>query len=134
MGSDREFIVKGRVFSGLGEGRKFASLKWFRRKIMEMLGFEPYPGTLNLLLTGEVSSTLSELFGKFLGYEIYPEDGYLPGRVYRVLILPDIPGAIVRPCIPNYPKNVVEVIAPIQLREALGLKDGDEVKVKILFE
>ena len=41
----------------------------------------------------------------------------------------DIKGAIVRPERSSYIPNIVEIIAPMQLRKTLNLKDGDELEV-----
>jgi len=128
------FTVRGRILSGLGEGRKFVSLPWFRIKVKELLGFEPYPGTLNLLLSNDASEMLERLLNVNIGYEIRPDGEYFPGRIYRAIVKPDIPGAIVRPYVPNYSKNILEVIAPIYLRGTLNLNDGDEVEVKIFLQ
>jgi riboflavin kinase len=128
------FTVRGRVSSGLGEGRKFASLSWFRSQVKELLGFEPYPGTLNLLLDNGAIKRLKRLFfNRDIGYEIRPRGKYFSGRIYKAIIMPNIPGAIVRPFVPNYPKNILEVIAPIYLRGTLNLNDGDDVEVKIFL-
>ncbi len=43
-----------------------------------------------------------------------------------------IGGAIVIPQRTHYPKNVIEIIAPVKLREVLGLKDGDWVEVEVI--
>jgi riboflavin kinase len=40
-----------------------------------------------------------------------------------------IKGAIVRPERTSYPATLLELIAPENLRKALGLSDGDEVEV-----
>ena len=40
----------GTLCSGLGEGARFTQLPWAVREFRDKLGFEPYPGTLNLLL------------------------------------------------------------------------------------
>ncbi|MEM2419584.1 MAG: DUF120 domain-containing protein, partial [Candidatus Bathyarchaeia archaeon] len=37
--------VKGKVFSGTGEGSKFVGLKWVKNQIEEKLGFTPFKGT-----------------------------------------------------------------------------------------
>jgi riboflavin kinase len=42
-----------------------------------------------------------------------------------------IKGAIVRPERSNYPANLVEVIAPVNLRKTLCLSDGDEIEVML---
>ena len=38
-------------------------------------------------------------------------------------------GAVVRPERSSYPSTLLEIIAPVNLREALSLSDGDEVEM-----
>ncbi|MEM2341034.1 MAG: DUF120 domain-containing protein [Candidatus Bathyarchaeia archaeon] len=133
-GSRREITVRGIVRTGINEGSRFTALPWFKRQVKEILGFEPYPGTLNLLLANEDYDNLMVLLSKNAGFEIVPENGYLPGRLYRALIMSSVLGAVVRPNVPNYPRNLLEIIAPINLRRLLNLRDGDEVEVKVLLE
>ncbi|MCD6465178.1 CTP-dependent riboflavin kinase [Candidatus Bathyarchaeota archaeon] len=127
-------IVKGRVVAGTGDGKKFASLLWFKKQVKEILNFEPYPGTLNLSISEETSNFLEKIFGKNNGYIIVPEKGYFPALLYRALINFRVKGAVIKPCVPTYPKNILELVAPVYLRGFFNLKDGDEVYVKIYFE
>ncbi|MEM1507288.1 MAG: DUF120 domain-containing protein [Candidatus Bathyarchaeia archaeon] len=127
-------IIRGFVSSGAGEGKKFSSLPWFRKQVEEILGFKPYPGTLNLTLTNEDSGVLRKLLiNNCLGYRIVPENNYFPGVLYRAIIASSFPGGVIRPLVPSYPTNLVEVIAPICLRKTLKLRDGDKVEVKMFF-
>ncbi|MEM1530416.1 MAG: DUF120 domain-containing protein [Candidatus Bathyarchaeia archaeon] len=127
-------IVRGTVSTGIGEGSKFTNLPWFKRQVKEALGFEPHPGTLNLLLADEDCNKLMDLLSKNSGFKIVPEPGYSSGRLYRALIMPGISGAVVRPNVSNYPRKLLEIIAPVNLRRLLNLRDGDEVEVEILLE
>ena len=43
-----------------------------------------------------------------------------------------VEGAIVIPKRTHYPSEILEIIAPVKLREKLGLKDGDIVEVEVL--
>lgn len=127
-------IIRGFVSSGAGEGKKFSSLPWFRKQVNEILGFEPYPGTLNLTLTDKDGGVLRKLLlNNSLGYRIVPENNYFPGILYRAIVASSFRGGVIRPLVPGYPINLVEVIAPVCLRRALNLKDGDEVEVKMFF-
>jgi len=121
--------VKGRVFKGLGHGEKFTELPWAKRQIKGKLGFEPYPGTLNLSLPPNIEAI--KLLNMFRGWKIQPEKGYFPGRFYKAFIMQKVYGAVVRPEAPEYPDHIIELVAPICLREKFDLKDGDEVEVKI---
>lgn len=131
---DSELIVRGRVLTGVGKGEFFVSLPWFRGYVKNKLGFEPFPGTLNLKLTSDTAKKLMGILNNRPGYIVPPEEGYFPGRLYRALIASKIVGAIVKPEAPGYPEDIIEVIAPVNLRETLNLRDGDEVEVKIFFE
>ncbi len=124
--------VKGKVFSGHGEGKKFTELPWVRKEIRERLGFEPYPGTLNLSLSSDIK--IGNLLSKSGGWLIQAKKGFKEGRLYRALVLGKVPGGVMRPIVPNYPENVIEVVAPIFLREELGLRDDDEIEVQIWLE
>jgi len=121
--------LTGRVTSGFGEGRRFTQLLWVKKQIREELGFEPYFGTLNLCLPSDAQ--IFSLLDKFSGIRIPAREGFASGRLYKALIAGEVHGAIVRPEVPDYPKGLLEVLAPINLREKLHLKDGDEVEIKI---
>jgi riboflavin kinase len=123
---------EGHVFSGKGEGAKFVMLPWVKAQMTEKLGFTPYSGTLNIKLT-EKSVSLKKLLGKAKSMEILPAEGFGCGRLFKAF-LENLPCAVVVPEIANYPEDVVEVVASVNLREKLQLKDGDAVKIKILLE
>ena len=42
--------LEGTVFTGLGEGAYYIGRESYRKQFAEKLGFDPYPGTLNLKL------------------------------------------------------------------------------------
>ena len=104
-----------------------------KRQIVENLGFTPHSGTLNLKL-GKEELRHRNLLEKVEAIEISPVKGFSRGRLFKAHLTSDVECAIVIPEIPNYPENVIEVIAPTNLREELELKDGDYVEVEILLE
>jgi riboflavin kinase, archaea type len=54
--------LEGTLFTGFGEGAYYVTKEGYRKQFIEKLGFDPYPGTLNLKLTTEYDiKTLSEL-------------------------------------------------------------------------
>jgi riboflavin kinase len=126
-----KIFFKGTVFSGKGEGKKFVDLPWVRRQIEEKLGFSPYSGTLNLHLNQESVKgkiSLENVKGKM----IEPQAGYCPGLMFKACI-GALDCAVVVPKVPNYPSDVLEVIAPVCLREKFGLMDGSLVTVCVNF-
>ncbi|MCS7124491.1 MAG: CTP-dependent riboflavin kinase [Candidatus Bathyarchaeota archaeon] len=134
MGKQPKTIrLTGRVFSGTGEGSKFIELSWVRSQIEEKLGFTPFRGTLNLLLD-ETGSNIRKALENAKPVPIVPEPGFRPGKCFKASIMGLVDGAVVIPLVEGYPKNVLEVIAPVNLRERFGLKDGDVIEVSVFVE
>ena len=124
-----QILFEGTVFSGEGRGKKFAELPWFKRQVEEKLGFSPYPGTLNLFLTGKNVEN-RRLLEVSDGLTVEPQTGYYSGIMFRANIN-GLECAVVIPIMPNYPNNVLEVIAPIYLREKLKLTNGSLAAVSV---
>jgi riboflavin kinase len=125
--------VKGEVFSGSGEGAEYIRLPWVRKQITEKLGFIPYIGTLNIKLTEE-SLTIKKSLENARAIEISPVKGFCRGRGFPAYFMQDLKCAIIVPEIKNYPENIIEVVAPVNLRERFNLKDGDMIEVRIILE
>ena len=124
-----KLVFYGTVFSGRGEGKKFVSLPWVTRQIEEKAGFKPFLGTLNLRLTGEAAELKLQL-QKAPSLPIEPAKGYCPGFVIKAKI-GSLAVAIVVPEVPNYPVDVLEVVAPFCLREKEELAEGSTVVVEV---
>ena len=129
----RTLTIKGKVFSGSGDGARFIRLPWVRKQIAEKLGFIPYTGTLNIKLTAE-SITIKKPLENARAIEISPVKGFCRGRCFPAYFIKDLKCAIIIPEVENYPEDVIEVVTPVNLREKFELKDGDMVKVKIILE
>jgi len=128
--------LEGTVFTGLGEGAYYIAREQYRKQFMEKLGFDPYPGTLNLKLTTDYDiATRKEL-------EVYPaieiggftsdDRTFGPVKCYPMIIENTVKGALISALRSHYDESVLEIIAPVLLRKHLGLKDGRKVKVEIL--
>ncbi len=129
--------LEGTLFTGLGEGAYYVTKEGYRKQFIEKLGFDPYPGTLNLKLTSEYDiKSLSEL-------ETYPavtlegfEDEsrtYGAVRCYPAIINNKEKGAVINALRTHYGESVIEIVSPTCLRSRLKLKDGHKVKVEILI-
>ena len=121
--------LKGRIFSGKGEGAKFLNLTWARKQIEEKLSFSPYPGTLDIRLTRN-SIKIKRVLMKAAGIEILPAPGYYRGKLFKAN-LKNLRCAVVIPEVPSYPEDVVEVISSTNLRERLHLVDGSLCEVEV---
>ena len=129
--------LEGILFSGLGEGAYYVTKEGYRKQFMEKLGFDPYPGTLNLKLTTEYDvKTMSELEA-YPAIEIqgFKNESRTFGSVkcYPAIINNKEKGAVVYALRSHYNTSVLEIIAPVFLRGRLKLKDGNKVKVEILI-
>ncbi len=125
----KKLKLNGTVFSGRGDGKEFLELSWVKQQITEKLGFIPYPGTLNLKLDKE-SMKSRKLLENAPSERITPADGYYNGILFKAFI-GILEVAIVIPEVPAYPKDLLEVIASLNLRRTLQLEDGCEVMVTV---
>jgi riboflavin kinase len=124
--------LKGKVFSGKGEGTEFLNLPWVRKQIEEKLGFIPYEGTLNVKLHKD-SVNLRRMLTSASGIEILPQPGFCHGRLFKACLMGTVVCAVVVPGVSGYPEDVIELVASVNLREKLQLLDGDLVNVKIML-
>jgi len=125
----KSLCLKGEIFSGRGEGAKFMELAWVKKQMEEKLGFTLFPGTLNVKLTTN-SVKMGKLLKKRAGVEILPASGYCRGRFFKAK-LHGVECAVIVPEVVGYPENIVEVVAPVNLREKLCLLDGSPVEVEV---
>ncbi|MGQ9583131.1 MAG: DUF120 domain-containing protein [Thermoplasmatota archaeon] len=130
-GSER-LVITGLVTSGFGEGSYYvgqeAYLEQFRRK----LGMSPFPGTLNLRLPGWEMGKLEMLReAPGIPLEGFRREGrtFGDGKMFRAR-LRDIYCAVV---IPNrsHHRDALEVICEKNLRAAMGLRNGEVVRLEV---
>ncbi len=122
--------IKGEVTTGKGEGERFIKLPWVKKQIVEKLGFTPFHGTLNIRLS-EQDTKLRKQLKKAHSINIQPVASFNPGKCYKAYLTGDIECAIVVPEVPKYPADIIEIVAAVNVREKLQLKDGDVVNIKV---
>jgi riboflavin kinase len=128
--------LEGTIFTGLGEGAYYVTKEPYRKQFLEKLGFDPYPGTLNLRLTTDYDiKTRSELEA-YPAVEIqgFKNETRTYGNVkcYPAIIDNKAKGALISALRSHYDASVIEIIAPVFLRRKLKLKDGHKVKIEVL--
>ncbi len=133
-----ELQFSGRVFSGLSEGAYYVSLQGYSKAFLDSFGFRPFPGTLNLRLSGPVMVDRHRRLNASDGVDV---PGFRDGnrsyggvKCFRALIGGRYPGAVLAIVRTQYDMSVLEVISPLNLRKTLKLGDGDECSVTAYLE
>jgi CTP-dependent riboflavin kinase len=123
-----QWVLNGKVVSGVGKAAYFTQLDWVQEQCMEKLGFRPYPGTLNLEISEESLPIVEALQGE-QGIELIPPDREFCAAKAMLLSVGSVSGAIIIPAedVRVHGKNIVEVISPLRLKDALHVKDGDSL-------
>ena len=124
----KDLILTGRIVSGAKQGAFFTQLDWFQEQCMEQLGFRPYPGTLNIKISIEDVPVIEALENEAKIDFIPPDSTFCSGKAVKVTVQ-GIRAAIVLPAaeVRVHEKDIIEVIAPLRLKEALGVEDGDSI-------
>jgi len=130
--------IVGTVFSGLGEGAYYVSMKGYKKQFLAKLGFEPFPGTMNLRLDLPVYRKVRRDLGTMKGIHI---DGFKDGKrtfggaeCFRAMMNDKVEGAVLVIERTIHDDTVLEIISPANLRREFKLKDGDPLNVTIFPE
>jgi riboflavin kinase len=124
--------LTGRIITGLGEGQYYITVKGYRDQFIKLLGFDPYPGTLNIKLETEsikcrpLLNLKDEITIRGFRSENRTFGG---GRCYPITLGNSITGAIMIPDRTHYPEDIIEIISSQNLREHLDLEDGSMITV-----
>jgi riboflavin kinase len=127
--------LDGKVVSGMGEGAYYMSLDGYQTQFSEKLGYKPYPGTLNLKLLSQSTISMRSIMDSYPS--IFIRGFTDSSRSYGwVKCYPAIlnNGAMDKAAVivlerTHYDKSILEVIAPVCVKETLGIRNGDDVKV-----
>lgn len=135
-GEESEVIrLEGAVVSGLFEGAYYISKEGYSKQIKDKLGFDPFPGTLNVMIKqGEMEKRgrIERRNGVILEGFREEDRAYGAARCYRLTIGGEVEGALIVAERSSHEDNVLEIIAPVYLRRELGLTDGDMVTLEFL--
>lgn len=124
----------GRVATGRGEAVGFTTEDWAREGFRRLVGIDPFPGTLNLTMVDAPARAGWAALRATEGIRMPPPDpAWCDAWLFPVTLKAgngaEARGAVVLPEVADYPDDQVEVIAPVNLREALGIADGDMVEI-----
>ena len=110
------------------------SLPWVQQTLREGLGFSPYPATLNVRLDSEKEmGAWREVKRQMDAIDIPPPDAsFCWARCFPVEIEGKHSGAVLLPEIEGYPPDKLEVVAPVRIKDELGVRDGDRLTLEFV--
>jgi riboflavin kinase len=124
----------GTLFTGLGEGGYYISLVGYKQQFVKLLGFEPFPGTLNLTI-GPAEIELRKQLNYLDALELsgFSQGGrtYGPAKCFKAKVESKYDAGALIIERTHHRESVLEMISPLDLRKALSLKDGDQVHVTV---
>ena len=117
-------LLRGQVSSGPGMASGFTGLHWVQQAISDLLGFRPAPGTLNLRLTRPADHAAWAAIQVLPGVTL-AQEGFCQASLWPAFLADGTAAAVILPRVDGYPADKVELLAPLNLRQALGLRDGE---------
>jgi len=126
---------EGEVVSGLFEGAYYISKEGYHRQIQDKLGFEPFPGTLNVRIKEEDFDKRRRLErGEYIRLDGFKdgERSFGAAHCFPCLINNELDGALIVAERSIHDYGVMEIISPYYLRRKMELADGDKVKLSFL--
>ena len=131
--------MTGIIFSDLGRASSFMALGWVQDLLKQSLGYNPFPATLNLRPSTPADSEVWErMKSETAGTPLFPAtDNFCSAKLFRVEIhnpadAAKIAGAILLPEVKDYPKDKIEIVCAVRLKDHLGVRDGDRLTVEFL--
>jgi riboflavin kinase len=124
--------ICGKIVSGAKQGAFFTHLGWVQEQCLQKLGFKPFPGTLNIEIAHENLAIIEALQVQASIELVPPDSTFCSGFVFPIIV-EGISGAMVAPAedVRVHAKNIIEIISPFGLKDALGVEDGDWVTLTI---
>jgi riboflavin kinase len=121
--------IQGEIISGDNKGQYFMSLDVYKVQFMGILGFEPFPGTLNLRINTRDAEKIRGLMEKMDTVKGKGKFGDV--KLIKTKLNDDIEGALVFPVRTQHKPEILEFISPLNMRKSLHLQDGDLVTLEI---
>ena len=140
---DADVTLTGHVTSGMGEGSHYISLPGYMSQFESRLGYEPFPGTLNIELDEESVRTRAGMDALDpIGIDGWENDErtYGPAFCWPALVERTVAdGAtttyesvhVIAPKRTHHGADQLELIAPEKLRDALEIDDGDHLTIHV---
>jgi riboflavin kinase len=150
----KRVIFKGKIVTGMGEGSYYMSKKGYKDQFREKLGYEPFPGTLNIKLEEQIYKDTKKEITSYPSIYIhgFKDENRTFGWVkcYPTILIPgakendkvlknnknnyekmEIESSILLLERTHHNNSLVEVISPVCIKETASLKNGDIVTIEL---
>lgn len=127
-------IFEGALVKGLGEGGYYLCQDGYAQQFRKKLGFRPFCGTLNLLISAEdIEKRIILRQQKGIELTGFRKANRTFGKVMAYkCVVNGIPGAIVFPERSQHGLQVLEIVSPAHLRKKLKVADGSRMRVEVI--
>jgi len=120
---------KATARSGKKEAQDYLEMDGYQARIEQILGFKPFPGTLNLEVDSDTYRELKE--GSVQRLESFEANGeHYPGGFLYPISVEGEEAAVLEPDITDHPPELLEVVAENRLRSKIKAQDGDTLVCK----
>lgn len=126
--------IEGTVTSGFGRGREFITLGGYTRQFRERLGYEPYPGTLNLEVAQSEGHNLRRIDPIYIDSWEEGESSFgavycYPASTPSYETNPHL--HVITPKRTDHDESTIELISDVNLRSTFDLSDGDRLEIRL---
>ena len=127
-----EFVLNGKIVSGARKATFFTQIQWVKKACLATLGFEPFPGTLNIALLPE-SQAIAQTIAQDRLADLAPPDAAECAAKTLPVFIDGIGAAILFPekKVRVHGSHILEVIAPVNLKHRLNKTDGEVVTITV---
>ena len=122
--------IKGVVVSGTKKGAYFMSQSIYRDQFEDKLHFRPFIGTLNVHIEDNDTKKVEKLLESDIS-QIKGEKTFGDVKFKKATLNDEIEGAVIFPEKTRHSTDVVEFIAPQNLKERFHINEGNSVTINI---
>lgn len=131
--------LRGTAVSGMGVGREFVTMSGYEEQFVDRLGYRPFSGTFNVDLD-DPSIARREEFDTVpeIRIDSWERNGETYGAASCYAVKVQANGTVVKtahvivPDRTDHDETQVEILAPVKIRGALDIADGDDVTVQFV--
>ena len=124
------YVIEGHLAQNTDGSGDLTRLDWVRRRLIDLVGIDPHPGTLRLTLRDEANRARWNSWRGMPGEIIEPEDArFGRARCYPVRLEGWLPAAVLLPESASYPTDRMELVAALPIRKQLNL--GDDARIRV---